>query len=218
MTDLAQTCERLGRRDEARAARDRVLELLPNYLLQNPDDSRARMFYAVALAEMDKKEDALREGDQALEISPDDPLMLYNCACLYARLGESQRAIEALRQAIARLRELRLDEARPGLRSPARECGLQDTDGRTPVAAHIGARMDPPVHKAPRIAEQCAPKADPCRCSETQEASGCLHLPERYSYTQASQCPNIPGFFGIESHQSRAWTSTSSPAPAKLSR
>jgi Flp pilus assembly protein TadD len=100
--DLAMTCDGLGRRDEARAARDRVLELLPNYLLQNPDDSRARMLHAVALAEINRKDEALREGDKALEISPDDPLILYNCACLYARVGEPQRAIEALRQGIAK--------------------------------------------------------------------------------------------------------------------
>jgi adenylate cyclase len=100
--DLAMTCDGLGRREEARAARDRVLELLPNYLLQNPDDSRARMVHAVALAEINRKEEALREGSKALEISPDDPLMLYNCACLYARIGESQRALEALRQCIAK--------------------------------------------------------------------------------------------------------------------
>ena len=99
--DLAMTCDGLGRPDEARAARDRVLELLPNYLLQNPDDSRARMLHAVALAEKGRKDEALGEGGKALEISPDDPLILYNCACLYARLGELQRAIAALRQGIA---------------------------------------------------------------------------------------------------------------------
>jgi hypothetical protein len=43
-----------------------------------------------------------RFGDSdALEISPDDSMMLY-CACLHARLGETQRALELLRQAIAR--------------------------------------------------------------------------------------------------------------------
>jgi adenylate cyclase len=99
--DLAMACDGLGRADEARAARDRVLELLPNYLLQNPDDSRARILHAVALAEKGKKAEAISEGEKALEISPDDPLMLYNCACLYARTGEAHRAIVALRQGIA---------------------------------------------------------------------------------------------------------------------
>jgi len=100
--DLAMTCDGLGRQSEARVARDQMLERLPNYILQNPDDSRARMFYAVTLAESGRKDDAIREGSNALEISPDDPMMLYNCACLHARLGEPQRALELLRQAIDR--------------------------------------------------------------------------------------------------------------------
>ena len=100
--DLAMSCDELGRKSEARAARDQMLERLPNYILQNPDDSRARMFYAVTLAESGRKDDAIREGSNALEISPDDPMMLYNCACLHARLGEAPRALELLRQAIAR--------------------------------------------------------------------------------------------------------------------
>jgi adenylate cyclase len=101
-SDLAMTCEALGRLDEARATRDRLLEMLPNYLLHNPDDSRARMLHAVFLAERDKKDEALLEGAKALEISADDPLMLYNGACLYARVGEAQRAIETLRQGISK--------------------------------------------------------------------------------------------------------------------
>jgi TolB-like protein/Flp pilus assembly protein TadD len=100
--DLAMTCDGLGRQNEARAARDQMLERLPNYILQNPDDSRARMFYAVTLAESGRKDDAIREGSNALEISPDDPMMLYNCACLYSRLGETQHALELLRQAISK--------------------------------------------------------------------------------------------------------------------
>jgi adenylate cyclase len=97
--DLAMTCERLGRLAEARAARDKVLELLPNYLLQCPDDSRARVTYAVSLAEVQRREEALRETGTALELSPGDPLVLYNCACVYARLGNHEGALEALRKA-----------------------------------------------------------------------------------------------------------------------
>jgi adenylate cyclase len=100
--DLAMTCDGLGRKSEARAARNEMLERLPNYILQNPDDSRARMFYAVTLAESGRKDDAIREGANALDVSPDDPMMLYNCACLHARLGEAPRALDLLRQAIAK--------------------------------------------------------------------------------------------------------------------
>jgi adenylate cyclase len=100
--DLAQTCDVLGRTEEAKAARAQVAELMPGYLLHNPDDARARMYYAVVLAEMNRRDEALREGIRALEMSPNDGMMTYNCACLYARLGESARAIATLRDARAK--------------------------------------------------------------------------------------------------------------------
>jgi len=34
-------------------------------------------------------------------MSPGDSVMLYNGACLYSRLGETRRAIDTLRQAVA---------------------------------------------------------------------------------------------------------------------
>jgi adenylate cyclase len=98
---VEQTCRKLGRVDEAQAASRLVLELLPDYVLQNPDDARARITFAVALLSSGRKEEAIREGDQALELSPEDPLMLYNGACLYSQLGEPERAMLALEQCFA---------------------------------------------------------------------------------------------------------------------
>ena len=74
---------------------------MPNYLLQNPDDSRARMFYAHALLKAGQKEQAITEGAAALELSPGDSLMIYNGACLYAQLGDTRKAITMLREAVA---------------------------------------------------------------------------------------------------------------------
>ena len=98
--DVAQTCVGLGRADEAETVYRHLLELMPNYLLQNPDDARARLIYANQLGRVGRKDDALREGTKALVLSPGDPVMLYNAACMYASLAESDRAIEALQQAI----------------------------------------------------------------------------------------------------------------------
>ena len=99
--DVAQTCLGLGLTAEAEAVYVRLLELMPNYLLQNPDDARARLIYGNHLGRAGRREEALREGEKALELSPGDPVMLYNAACLYVNLGERARAIGALRQAIA---------------------------------------------------------------------------------------------------------------------
>ncbi len=100
-SDLKQTYTGLGRTAEAEAVSRKVLELLPNYLLQNPDDARARMFYAITLLEVGRRDEAIAEGASALELSPGDSVMLYNGACLYSRLGETRRAIDTLRQAVA---------------------------------------------------------------------------------------------------------------------
>jgi TolB-like protein/Flp pilus assembly protein TadD len=97
---IEQTCRALGRTAEAQAASQRVLELLPDYLLQNPDDARARIVYAITLASLGRPDDAVKEGSHALELSPDDPLMLYNVACLFAQLREVDRAIDALQRAL----------------------------------------------------------------------------------------------------------------------
>jgi adenylate cyclase len=99
--DVKQAYDGLGRADEARVATEKALEIMPNYLLQNPDDARAKMLYAVTLAEVGRKDEAISEGAAALELAPGDSLMLYNGACLYAQLGEKQKAIATLRDAIA---------------------------------------------------------------------------------------------------------------------
>ena len=99
--DLRMAFTAMGRLDEAEElSRKLALELVPNYLLKNPDDARARMFYAISLSEIGRREEAVREGANALELSPGDSVMLYNGACLYAQLGEKQKAIDTLRQAI----------------------------------------------------------------------------------------------------------------------
>jgi TolB-like protein/Flp pilus assembly protein TadD len=97
---IEQTCRALGQTEEAQAALQQVMQLLPDYLLQNPDDARARMVYAITLASVGRRDEAAAEGDHALELSPDDPLMLYNVACLFAQLREIERAIAALGRAI----------------------------------------------------------------------------------------------------------------------
>jgi TolB-like protein/Flp pilus assembly protein TadD len=98
--DVAQSLLGLGRVDEAAVVYRRLLEIMPNYLLQNPDDARARLIYANQLGRAGQRDDAIREGTKALVLSPGDPMMLYNAACMYVSLGESRRGLDALRQAV----------------------------------------------------------------------------------------------------------------------
>lgn len=99
-SDLCQTLEGLGRTDESIVAAQRLVDMMPNYLLQNPDDSRARIVYAHMLFSIGKAEVAVVEAQAAIESAPGDSVMMYNAACLYAKLGETRRAVDTLRQGI----------------------------------------------------------------------------------------------------------------------
>ena len=78
-----------------------------------PDDARARLIYASKLGSAGRREEAIREGTKALVLSPGDPVMLYNAACMYVSLGEigarHRRAAPGRRRG---LHELRLDAER----------------------------------------------------------------------------------------------------------
>ena len=67
---------------------------------QNPDDARAHIIYATALIRLDKKEEAEKEAERAIELSPDDALMSYNVACFNSKLGNKDLSIKYLNQAI----------------------------------------------------------------------------------------------------------------------
>ena len=100
-TDLRMCYERLGEKEMLDDILKQSQAVYPRYLSQHPDDARARIFYATLLAELKRVDEAKAQGRMALELSPNDTLMLYNGACLYARLGESKLAIESLRKALA---------------------------------------------------------------------------------------------------------------------
>jgi len=98
--DLLIVYERLGEQDRYDETLRATLEFYPRYLSQHPDDARAHIYYAIGLVQAGRLEEAKDELAKALELSPSDPLMTYNAACAYARMGEKRRALDALRIAI----------------------------------------------------------------------------------------------------------------------
>ncbi len=98
--DLRTVYERLGEKELYEKAVREELEVYPKYLARYPEDPRAHIFYAVALARGKCFEQAKIEAGKAIELNPFDPLMLYNSACFYAQIGEKELAITALRNSI----------------------------------------------------------------------------------------------------------------------
>ena len=98
-TDIYTAYEKMGKKDELADALRRVLDVFPRYLQGHPDDGRAHMLLGIFFVYAGRNEEAKAEAAKALALNPADPLMLYNGACFYARIGEKRLALESLRNA-----------------------------------------------------------------------------------------------------------------------
>jgi TolB-like protein/Tfp pilus assembly protein PilF len=89
---LAQALRRLGRHDEARAARRDGIGRAERHLELEPDDPRALSIGAAELAYEDRPR-SLAWAQRALAAGPDDPGVWYNVACAYAGVGMNDEAM-----------------------------------------------------------------------------------------------------------------------------
>ena len=99
--DILMTYERRNDTKNAKKILEEILQTIPAYIKKYPDDARAHMYHAIHLAQANRVEEAKTEGKKALELNPGDSLMMYNAACLYARLGDKHLAAITLRDAVA---------------------------------------------------------------------------------------------------------------------
>jgi len=90
----------LGRHDQARRAGQLAIESVERHLELNPDEARAYSLGANVAVRLGDKERSDRWSEQAMQLAPNDPLVLYNAACNLAMLGESERALDRLERAI----------------------------------------------------------------------------------------------------------------------
>jgi len=97
---LAQTYITLGRTLEADAARQRSLRIIEKHLEFHPEDARALYLGALALIPVGQRDRALEWTQRALAVDPEDPAVLYNIACVYARLNMADPAIGCLEKAL----------------------------------------------------------------------------------------------------------------------
>ena len=90
----------LGRHEEAMASYRKQLRLGEQHLEQHPDDSRACIMAANAHANMQDAEKSALYAARAIAMDPEDPMLLYNVACLYSVLGRTDDCLTALEQAV----------------------------------------------------------------------------------------------------------------------
>lgn len=98
--DLQMAYGQLGDKEKYNEVLKVSIDVYERYLSKHPDDARGHMFYAIDLAQIENKEKAKAEAAKALELSPGDPLMLYNAACFYSQMNEIELAIDSLKKAI----------------------------------------------------------------------------------------------------------------------
>lgn len=96
----ASSYRQLNQPEVARETFRRGFEIVNKRLELNPDDVRAVYLGASALLELGKTEEAVEWTKRATAMEPNDPAVLYNCACLYAVLNQTETSINLLKDAI----------------------------------------------------------------------------------------------------------------------
>jgi len=97
---LGQCLQGLGKKEEALEMYRKSVRLIDERMELNPDDARAVQIGAGAAANLGDGAKALDYAQRALKINPDDPLLLYNIACMHARLGNPDESLNALEKAV----------------------------------------------------------------------------------------------------------------------
>jgi serine/threonine protein kinase/Flp pilus assembly protein TadD len=90
---LANTLKGLNLVEKMEKAYRRGLEIAERHLELNPDNARAIYLGAHGLIELGKQEKGFQWANRALSIDPEDPIILYNVACVYSLAGKIDEAI-----------------------------------------------------------------------------------------------------------------------------
>ena len=97
---LSGMCLRtLGRLAEARQQWHACLRAVERHLQFHPDDVRAVYCKASALRDIDEPGLSLEWTERALAMDPDEASVLYNVACNYSLLGETEKSLACLEKA-----------------------------------------------------------------------------------------------------------------------
>ncbi len=99
---LASALHGLGLKSEAQAAYQRGLAAAEKHLELHPGDARAWYFGANALSQLHEQSRCIEWAERALSLEGEEPQVLYNVACVYALLGQADKAVDCLEKSITR--------------------------------------------------------------------------------------------------------------------
>jgi len=97
---VAQIYDDLGRHEDAAASRRRGVAIVEDHLNLNPDDVRALYMGANGLVALGQNEKGIEWTTGALALEPDDPMVLYNVACIYSLAGRTAETLDCLVRAV----------------------------------------------------------------------------------------------------------------------
>jgi adenylate cyclase len=97
---LASIFAGLGDAAGAQAAAERCVQSAEKQLELKPDDTRALYLGAVALCTLGQTDKSLTWAAEALARDSQEPVTLYNVACVYSLLGRIEESIECLSNAL----------------------------------------------------------------------------------------------------------------------
>jgi tetratricopeptide (TPR) repeat protein len=97
---LVTVYDGLQQTEEATKANRRALEIISKHLQTTPDDVRALYFGARTLIRDGQVEQGLEWAERAAAADPEEGVILYNVACIYAQAGRSETALDYLERAV----------------------------------------------------------------------------------------------------------------------
>jgi adenylate cyclase len=97
---VAQSYMDLGEEEKARESRLRGIKIAEARLMLNPDDSRALYMGANGFVGLGDYPQGLEWAKQALAIDGDEPMVLYNVACIQAMAKKYDDALDSLENAV----------------------------------------------------------------------------------------------------------------------
>jgi len=89
----------LGKKDALKNFRYRENALFEAAIKKVPEDARARVLLAINFADEGRYEEAKRETEMAMILRPDDAMIHYNSACVFAGMKDVDGALNAIRKA-----------------------------------------------------------------------------------------------------------------------